>query len=132
MDILAVAVRFETEVSVSDLLVAEFDLLVAEFSPKPIATAASPAVTHMTARRIEASLPVRIKVGMPNFRGPNREGCVSYFTHRSIIIDGNNKGALYPCRGECVWIASDAQTIFRRRLHQPRRPRSQDWLQEWT
>jgi len=60
MDILAVVLGFETEVSVSDLL-------VAEFSPKPIATAASPAITHMTARRIEASLPVRIKVGMPDF-----------------------------------------------------------------
>ena len=35
------------------------DLLVAEFSPKPIAT---PAVTHMTARRIEISLPVRIEI----------------------------------------------------------------------
>ena len=41
---------FETEISV-------LDLLVAEFSPKPIATAASPAVTHITARRIEAPCP---------------------------------------------------------------------------
>jgi hypothetical protein len=45
---------FETGISV-------VDLLVAEFSPKPIATPASPAVTHMTARRIEVSLPVRIR-----------------------------------------------------------------------
>jgi hypothetical protein len=53
MDIAGVVVAFETDVSV--------DLLVAEFSPKPIATAASPAVTHMTARRIEASLPVLVE-----------------------------------------------------------------------
>jgi hypothetical protein len=45
-------VGVETEISV-------VDLLVAEFSPKPIATPASPAVTHMTARRIEASLSMR-------------------------------------------------------------------------
>ena len=45
----------ETEISV-------VDLLVAEFSPKPIATPASPAVTHMTARRIEVSLPVRTEI----------------------------------------------------------------------
>ena len=49
------------------------DLLVAEFSPKPIATPASPAVTHMTARRIEASLPVQIEIGVPDFRAGNRE-----------------------------------------------------------
>jgi hypothetical protein len=54
MDIAGVVVAFETDVSV-------VDLLVAEFSPKPIATAASPAVTHMTARRIEASLPVLVE-----------------------------------------------------------------------
>jgi hypothetical protein len=48
-------VSVETEISV-------VDLLVAEFSPKPIATPASPAVTHMTARRIEVSLPVRIEI----------------------------------------------------------------------
>ena len=41
------------------------DLLVAEFSPNPIATAASPAITHMTARRIEVSLPVRIEITEP-------------------------------------------------------------------
>ena len=52
MDIAGVVVAFETDVSV-------VDLLVAEFSPKPIATAASPAVTHMTARLIEVLLPVR-------------------------------------------------------------------------
>jgi hypothetical protein len=52
MDIAGVVVGFETELLVTDLL-------VAAFSPKPIATAASPAVTHMTARRIEISLPVR-------------------------------------------------------------------------
>jgi len=40
MDIAGVVVALETDVSV-------VDLLVAEFSPKPIATAASPAVTHM-------------------------------------------------------------------------------------
>ena len=55
MDIAGVVVAFETDVSV-------VDLLVAEFSPKPIATPASPAVTHMTARRIEVSLPVRIEI----------------------------------------------------------------------
>ena len=45
----------ETEISV-------VDLLVAEFSPKPIATPASPAVTHMTARRIEVSCPCELKL----------------------------------------------------------------------
>jgi hypothetical protein len=50
MDIAGVVEAFETEIS------------VAEFSPKAIATAASPAVTHMTARRIEVSLPVRIEI----------------------------------------------------------------------
>jgi hypothetical protein len=39
MDIAGVVVGFETELSF-------VDLLVAEISPKPIATAASPAVTH--------------------------------------------------------------------------------------
>jgi len=53
-DIAAVAVVFETEISV-------VDLLVAKISPKPIATAASPEVTYMTARRIEASLPVLVE-----------------------------------------------------------------------
>jgi len=48
MDIAGVVAALETESSV-------VDLLVAWLSPKPIATAASPAVTHMTARRIEAS-----------------------------------------------------------------------------
>jgi hypothetical protein len=52
MDIAGVVAAFETELSVTDLL-------VPEFSPKPIATAASPAVTHMTARLIEVLLPVR-------------------------------------------------------------------------
>ena len=46
MDIAGVVMGFETELSV-------MDLLVAEFSPKPIATAVSPAVTHIAARRIE-------------------------------------------------------------------------------
>jgi len=55
MDIAGVVVAFETNVSV-------VDLLVAEFSPKPIATAASPAVTHMTARRIEVSCPCESKL----------------------------------------------------------------------
>jgi hypothetical protein len=54
-DIVGVVVGIETEISV-------VDLLVAEFSPKPIVTPASPAVTHMTARRIEVSLPVRIEI----------------------------------------------------------------------
>ena len=48
----AVVVALETDISV-------VDLLVAEVSPKPIATAASPAVTHMTARLIEVLVPVR-------------------------------------------------------------------------
>src|SRR5262245_45771812 len=47
MDIAGVVVAFETELSVTDLL-------VPEFGTTPIATAASPAVTHMTARRIGA------------------------------------------------------------------------------
>ena len=55
MDIAGVAVAFETEISV-------VGLLVAEFSPKPIRTAASPAVTHMTARRIEVSCPCESKL----------------------------------------------------------------------
>ena len=45
-----VIVAFETEISVADWL-------VAKFSPTPIPAAASPAITHMTARRIEVSLP---------------------------------------------------------------------------
>jgi hypothetical protein len=49
-----VVVGFETEISVADWL-------VAEFSPKPIATAVTPAATHMIARRIEVSLPVWIE-----------------------------------------------------------------------
>ena len=55
MDIAGVVVAFETDVSV-------VDLLVTEFSPKPIATAASPAVTHTTARRIEVSCPCESKL----------------------------------------------------------------------
>jgi hypothetical protein len=43
------SLAFETELPVTDLL-------VTEFSPTTIATAASPAVTHMTARRIEVYL----------------------------------------------------------------------------
>jgi len=69
-------VGFETEISV-------LDLLVAEFSPKPIATAASPAVTHITARRIESPLPV---LGVLDVRRRIRERCVSYFTLRTIIV----------------------------------------------
>ena len=67
-DIVGVALGVETEISV-------VDLLVAEFSPKPIATPVSPAVTHMTARRIEVSLPVESK--SPNFREGYRERSVS-------------------------------------------------------
>jgi hypothetical protein len=66
IDIAGVGVGFEMEISV-------VDLLVAEFSPNPIATAASPAIMHMTARRIEASLPVQIEIGVPDFRAGNRE-----------------------------------------------------------
>jgi hypothetical protein len=55
IDIAGVGVEFETEISVADLL-------VAEFSPNPIATAVNPAATHMTARRIGV-LPVRIEIG---------------------------------------------------------------------
>jgi hypothetical protein len=76
IDIAGVGVGFETEISV-------LDLLVAEFSPKPIATAASPAVTHITARRIEAPLPV---LGVLDVRRRIRERCVSYFTLRTIIV----------------------------------------------
>jgi len=55
MDIAGVVVGFETELSVKDLV-------VAEFSPKPIATAATPAVAQMTARRIEVSCPCWLKL----------------------------------------------------------------------
>ena len=54
MDIASVVVAFETDISVVDLLVTEW--------PKPIATAASPAVTHTTARRIEVSCPCESKL----------------------------------------------------------------------
>jgi hypothetical protein len=66
IDIAGVGVGFEMEISV-------VDLLVAEFSTNPIATAASTAITHMTARRIEASLPVQIEIGVPDFRAGNGE-----------------------------------------------------------
>src|SRR5262249_9121424 len=63
-----VIVAFETEISVADWL-------VAKFSPIPIPTAASPAITHMTACRIEASLP-RANQNHRNFRAGDRErGC---------------------------------------------------------
>src|SRR5215471_18661327 len=63
-----VIVAFETEISVADWL-------VAKFSPIPIPTAASPAITHMTACRIEASLP-RANQNDRNFRAGDRErGC---------------------------------------------------------
>src|SRR5262245_59351250 len=71
MDIAGVVAAFETELSVTDLL-------VPEFSPKPIATAASPAVTHMTACPCE--------IGVANFKAGNRGRCVSYFTLRIIVI----------------------------------------------
>jgi hypothetical protein len=79
IDIAGVGVGFEMEISV-------VDLLVAEFRPNPIATAASPAVTHMTARRIEASLPVQIEIGVPDFRAGIGRRSVSYFTLRILII----------------------------------------------
>jgi hypothetical protein len=79
IDIAGVGVGFEMEISV-------VDLLVAEFSPNPIATAASPAITHMTARRIEASLPVQIEIGVVDVRAGNRGRSVSYFTLRTIIV----------------------------------------------
>jgi hypothetical protein len=80
IDIAGVGVGFEMEISV-------VDLLVAEFSPNPIATAASPAITHMTARRIEASLPVQIEIGEPDFRAGNREKkCELLHTRVSIIL----------------------------------------------
>jgi hypothetical protein len=62
------------------------DLLVAEFRPNPIATAASPAVTHMTARRIEVSCPCKSEM---EYRTLEREfggRSVSYFTLRISII----------------------------------------------
>src|SRR5262249_38730824 len=63
-----VIVAFETEISVADWL-------VAKFSPTPIPTAVSPAITHMTACRIEASLP-RANQNHRNFRAGDRErGC---------------------------------------------------------
>src|SRR6516165_11543531 len=63
-----VIVAFETEISVADWL-------VAKFSPTPIPTAASPPITHMTACRIEASLP-RANQNHRNFRAGDRErGC---------------------------------------------------------
>ena len=70
MDIAGVVAAFETELSVTDLL-------VPEFSPKPIATAASPAVTHMTARLIEVEL---------------------LHTSNHRYFDGNNKGPLLSAR----------------------------------
>ena len=74
MDLAGVVAAFETELSVTDLL-------VPEFSPKPIATAASPAVTHMTARLIEVLLPVQIEIGVPDVRAGNRgEKCELFHT----------------------------------------------------
>jgi TRAP-type C4-dicarboxylate transport system permease large subunit len=88
MDIVGVVVGVETEISV-------VDLLVAEFSPKPIATAASAAVTHITARRIEVSLPAQIEIGVLDARAGNRGRSVSYFTLRTIVIlMEDNKGPL--------------------------------------
>ena len=54
IDIAGVGVGFEMEISF-------VDLLAAKFRPNPIATAASPAVTHMTARRIAVSCPCKSK-----------------------------------------------------------------------
>ena len=62
------------------------DLLVTEFRPNPIATAASPAVTHMTARRIEVSCPCKSKLEYRTLERGIRGRSVSYFTLRISII----------------------------------------------
>src|SRR5260221_11907458 len=62
------------------------DLLVAEFRPNPIATAASPAVTHMTARRIEVSCPCKSKLEYRTLERGIGGRTVSYFTFRISII----------------------------------------------
>jgi len=66
------------------------DLLVAEFRPNPIATAASPAVTHMTARltarRIEVSCPCKSKLEYRTLERGIGGRSVSYFTLRISII----------------------------------------------
>src|SRR5262249_28907990 len=86
IDIPGIVVAFETELSV-------LDWLVAEFSPKPIATAASAAVTHMTARRIGVSCPCKSKL---ESNRTFRRRCVSYFTLRIIIILMETIKNLYP------------------------------------
>jgi hypothetical protein len=79
IDIAGVGVGFEMEISV-------VDLLVAEFRPNPIATAASPAVTHMTARRIEVSCPCKSKLEYRTLERGIGGRSVSYFTLRISII----------------------------------------------
>src|SRR5262249_15468770 len=63
-----VIVAFETEISVADWL-------VAKFSPMPIPTAATPAIRHMTACRIEASLPRANQITGTLEGGIERGGC---------------------------------------------------------
>src|SRR5262249_30424863 len=132
IDIPGIVVAFETELSVTDLL-------VAEFSPKPIATAASPAVAHMTARRIEVSLPVRIEIGVPDFRTGNRGRSVSYVTLRwskkctctgiEAFTRPRRRRHLHPSGRDRFDVAAAnyvcglrVQAVFCRRRHQPRRP----------
>jgi len=79
IDIAGVGVGFEMEISF-------VDLLVAEFRPNPIATAASPAVTHMTARRIEVSCPCKSKLEYRTLERGIGGRSVSYFTLRISII----------------------------------------------
>src|SRR5215467_4918776 len=87
-----VIVAFETEISVADWL-------VAKFSPTPIPTAASPAITHMTACRIEASLP-RANQNDRNFRAGDRErGCE--LGHTSLLK--KNAPAQGP-KALCFWV----------------------------
>src|SRR5262249_15652908 len=69
-----VIAAFETEISVADWL-------VAKFSPIPIPTAATPAIRHMTACRIEASLP-RANQITGTLEGGIETGGVNYVTLR--------------------------------------------------
>jgi len=74
---------FQTEISV-------VDLLVAWLNPKPTATAASPAVTHMTARRIEVSFRANRNCTLERKPG---ERCELLHTSYHYYFDGNNKGS---------------------------------------
>jgi len=88
IDIAGVGVGFEMEISF-------VDLLVAEFRPNPIATPAIPAITHMTARRIGASLPVQIEIGVLDVRAGNSgEKCELLHTSNHHCLDGNNERLL--------------------------------------